>query len=131
MRVYFAGPLFTPYERSFIAGCADRLRAAGMEVFVPHEELVAGAGTTAETVFAIDYAGVVNANAVIALLDVPVIDDGTACEIGLFYGLMQHDRQRRESSGSSPTFARRAITTRVPATASTCSYLAASRRRGR
>ena len=66
-----------------------------MDVFVPHEEIVAGAATTAETVFAIDYAGVANANAVVALLDGPVIDDGTACEIGVFYGLMQHDPSKK------------------------------------
>ena len=95
MRVYFAGPLFTPYERSFIDGCVARLRAAGIEVFVPHEEILAGAETTAETVFAVDYAGVANANAVVALLDGPVIDDGTACEIGLFYGLMQRDPSKK------------------------------------
>ena len=95
MRVYFAGPLFTPYERSFIDRCVGRLREADVEVFVPHEEIVAGAETTAETVFAIDYAGLANANAVVALLDGPVVDDGTACEIGLFYGLMQHDRSKK------------------------------------
>ena len=95
MRVYFAGPLFTPYERTFIDECAGRLREAGIDVFVPHEEIVAGAETTAATVFAIDYAGVANANAVVALLDGPVIDDGTACEIGLFYGLMQHDPSKK------------------------------------
>ena len=29
MRVYFAGPLFTPYERSYIDECVARLRSAG------------------------------------------------------------------------------------------------------
>ncbi len=58
MRVYFAGPLFTPYERSFIDECTARLRAAGIEVFVPHEEVVAAGGTTAAEIFAIDYEGV-------------------------------------------------------------------------
>ena len=37
MRIYFAGPLFTPYERSFIDQCAAQLRSEGFEVFVPHE----------------------------------------------------------------------------------------------
>ena len=44
LRIYFAGPLFTPYERSFIDECAAALRADGFEVFVPHEhELATGA----------------------------------------------------------------------------------------
>ena len=43
LRIYFAGPLFTPYERSFIDECAAALRVDGFEVFVPHEhELAAG-----------------------------------------------------------------------------------------
>jgi nucleoside 2-deoxyribosyltransferase len=37
MKIYFAGPLFTPYERTYIDQCAKRMRDAGMEVFVPHE----------------------------------------------------------------------------------------------
>jgi len=36
VKIYFAGPLFTPYERSFIDECAAVLRADGFEVFVPH-----------------------------------------------------------------------------------------------
>ena len=37
MKVYFAGPLFTPYERAYIDDCAAQIRAAGIKVFVPHE----------------------------------------------------------------------------------------------
>jgi hypothetical protein len=91
MRVYFAGPLFTPYERGFIDECAARLRGAGIEVFVPHEQALATAETTAATIFAKDLDGLAGADAVVALLDGPMVDDGTACEIGLFYGLMQAD----------------------------------------
>ena len=92
MKVYFAGPLFTPYERAFIDECAVQLRAAGFDVFVPHEHELALDGTvTAERIFAKDWAALSEANAVLAILDGPVIDDGTACEIGIFYGLMQDD----------------------------------------
>ena len=31
----------------------------------------------------------------LAILDGPVIDDGTACEIGIFYGLMRSDSSKR------------------------------------
>ncbi len=89
MRVYFAGPLFTPYERTYIDECAARLRAEGIEVFVPHENALAAGDTAAATIFAKDWQGLVGADAVVAVLDGPMVDDGTACEIGIYYGLMQ------------------------------------------
>ena len=91
MRVYFAGPLFTPYERSFIDECAGRLRADGIDVFVPHENALAADDTSAATIFAKDWQGLSDADVVLAVLDGPMVDDGTACEIGIFYALMQTD----------------------------------------
>jgi hypothetical protein len=95
MRVYFAGPLFTPYERSFIDECAARLRGEGIEVFVPHENELAGGDTSPATIFRKDWEGLAGADAVVALLDGPMIDDGTACEIGIFYALMQNDPTKK------------------------------------
>jgi nucleoside 2-deoxyribosyltransferase len=96
VKIYFAGPLFTPPERRFIDECAVQLRGAGFDVFVPHEHELALDGTvTAERIFAKDRAALVEANAVLAILDGPVIDDGTACEIGIFYGLMQSDQKKK------------------------------------
>ena len=96
VKIYFAGPLFTPAERRFIDECAAQLRAAGFDVFVPHEHELALDGTvTAERIFAKDWAALSEANAVLAILDGPVIDDGTACEIGIFYGLMQSDPAKK------------------------------------
>ena len=37
MKIYFAGPLFTPYVRQFISGHAQILRENGIKPFVPHE----------------------------------------------------------------------------------------------
>jgi hypothetical protein len=95
VRVYFAGPLFTPYERSFIDECAARLRADGIEVFVPHENELADGDTSPATIFRKDMEGLGSANAVVALLDGPMIDDGTACEIGIFYALIQNDPSKK------------------------------------
>ncbi|HLB19679.1 MAG TPA: nucleoside 2-deoxyribosyltransferase [Gaiellaceae bacterium] len=95
MRVYLAGPLFTPYERSFIDECAGRLRADGIEVFVPHENVLATGNTAAATIFAKDWKGLADADAVVAVLDGPMVDDGTACEIGIFYALMQSDSTKK------------------------------------
>ena len=95
MRVYFAGPLFTPYERSFIDECAARLRTEGIEVFVPHENALAAGDTTAATIFRKDWDGLSDADAVVAVLDGSMVDDGTACEIGIFYALMQTDPSKK------------------------------------
>lgn len=96
MKIYFAGPLFTPYERGFIDECAVRLRAAGIEVFVPHEhELALGRDVSAAEIFAKDRVGIEEANAMLAILDGPMVDDGTACEIGMFHALMQSDPTKK------------------------------------
>jgi nucleoside 2-deoxyribosyltransferase len=96
VNVYFAGPLFTPYERDYIDRCAAQLRTAGFDVFVPHEHELALDGTvTAERIFAKDWAGLREAHAVLAILDGPMIDDGTACEIGIFHALMQVDDSKK------------------------------------
>ena len=95
MRVYFAGPLLTPYELSFIDECAGRLRADGIDVFVPHENALAADDTSAATIFAKDWQGLSDADVVLAVLDGPMVDDGTACEIGIFYALMQTDPSKK------------------------------------
>ena len=96
MKIYFAGPLFTPYERGFIDECAARLRAEGIDVFVPHEhELALGSDVSAAEIFAKDRPGIEGANAMLAILDGPMIDDGTACEIGMFHALMQSDPTKK------------------------------------
>ena len=96
MRVYLAGPLFTPYERDYLDTCAARLREHGFDVFVPHEQVLAlGTDVTAAEIFAKDLEGLAGAQAVLALVDGAQVDDGTACEIGLFYALMQSDPAKK------------------------------------
>jgi hypothetical protein len=95
VRIYLAGSIFTPYERSFLADCAERLRGAGFDVFVPHEQGLIGLEATPAAVFEVDARGVESADAVLAVLDGPSVDDGTAAEIGLFYGLKQRDPARK------------------------------------
>ena len=73
-----------------------RLRTDGFEVFVPHEhELAIGADVTAEWIFAKDRPGIEGADAMVAILDGPSVDDGTACEIGMFHALMQGDPSKK------------------------------------
>lgn len=95
MKVYCAGPLFSQAERDFLARCAQRLRDEGFRCYVPHEQ-EGRVAPTPEAVFALDFAALREADAVLAWLDGPQVDDGTACEIGLFLGLMQDPGRRRK-----------------------------------
>jgi hypothetical protein len=80
----------------FIDECAATLRADGFEVFVPHEhELTRGTDVTAAWVFGKDRPGIERADAMLAILDGPSVDDGTACEIGMFHALMQSDQSKK------------------------------------
>jgi nucleoside 2-deoxyribosyltransferase len=94
MKIYFAGPLFTPYERSYIDQCAKILREEGFEVFVPHE-IPLPDPVTAKFIFDVDSKAVMEANAVVALLDGPMVDDGTASEIGIFWAAMKSDSRKK------------------------------------
>lgn len=97
MRIYLAGPLFSEAERAFLSGCAERFRAAGLECFVPHQHERQIAHPTPAAVFALDYEqGLKPAHALVAWLDGPQVDDGTACEIGLFRGLLQGEEPWRK-----------------------------------
>jgi hypothetical protein len=89
MRVYLAGPLFSDAEREWLDGLARRLRDEGFDCFVPHENFDALQELTPGEVFRVDAEGLRSANAVVAWLDGPVVDDGTACEIGLFAQLVE------------------------------------------
>jgi len=96
-RVYVAGPLFSPAERDFLDSVAESLREAGFECFVPHEHESKLVPFTAARVFALDHdLGLARANAVVAWVDGPTVDDGTACEVGLFFGLMQRGESWRK-----------------------------------
>jgi nucleoside 2-deoxyribosyltransferase len=95
MKIYCAGPLFSQAERDFLASCARRLRGEGFSCFVPHEE-ERRVEPTPEGVFDLDFEALSRADALVAWLDGPQVDDGTACEIGLFCGLMREPGSRRK-----------------------------------
>jgi nucleoside 2-deoxyribosyltransferase len=94
MRVYLAGPLFTEAERAWLDALAARLRADGFECFVPHEAFREQAELTPADVFRVDGAGLHEADVLVAWLDGPSVDDGTACEIGIFAELVRNDPAR-------------------------------------
>lgn len=97
MKIYLAGPLFSPAQRGFLADCARTFRESGLECFVPHEEEARLGTPSAQSVFDLDYReGLQAAHALVAWLDGPTVDDGTACEIGIFYGLLQQGQPWRK-----------------------------------
>ena len=95
MRVYVAGPLFSEAERSWLDALAARLRTEGIDCFVPHENFPELADVTLDEVYRIDTDGLRSSNALVAWLDGPMVDDGTACEIGMFHALMQSDPSKK------------------------------------
>ncbi len=87
--IYLAGPLFSEAERAFLDRLAAGLRERGHDVFVPHEQFRKDmVELDAATVFRVDVEGLRRANQLVAWLDGPMVDDGTACEIGIFAELV-------------------------------------------
>jgi len=90
VKIYLAGPLFSPAQRGFLEGCARSFREVGLECFLPHEQEAGLTTLSARTVFELDCKeGLEKANALVAWLDGPNVDDGTACEIGIYHGLLR------------------------------------------
>jgi nucleoside 2-deoxyribosyltransferase len=79
MRLYFAGPLFTSAEREWNAAITAGLRAAGHEVFLPQEQ---EPGVDTAGIFVRDVAGIDWAEVLVAMMDGPDPDSGTAWEVG-------------------------------------------------
>jgi nucleoside 2-deoxyribosyltransferase len=79
VKLYFAGPLFATPEREWNAEVTAALRAAGHEVFLPQEQ---EPGRDGPAIFAGDVDGIDWADALVAIVDGPDPDSGTAWEVG-------------------------------------------------
>jgi nucleoside 2-deoxyribosyltransferase len=84
MKLYFAAPLFTTPERTWNAEVTAALRAAGHEVFLPQEQ---EPGKDGPGIFATDVGGIDWADGVVAIMDGPDPDSGTAWEVGYAFGV--------------------------------------------
>ena len=91
MRIYVAGPLFSEAERAWLDVLAARLRTEGFDCFVPHENFDRITEFTPKEIYRVDGDGLRSSNLLLAWLDGPVIDDGTAAEIGAFAELVRSD----------------------------------------
>lgn len=83
MKLYFAGPIFTTPERTWNAEVTAALRSAGHEVFLPQEQ---EPGKDGPGIFAADVGGIDWADGLVAIMDGPDPDSGTAWEVGYAFG---------------------------------------------
>lgn len=90
MRLYLAGPLFTAAERRFNEDLAAWFRIEGYDVFNPQEyeprDFSSPVALTNE-IFKVDKEGIDWADVVVANMDGPDPDSGTAWECGYAYGI--------------------------------------------
>jgi nucleoside 2-deoxyribosyltransferase len=84
MKLYFAGPLFTTPERTWNTEVAAALRAAGHEVFLPQDQ---EPGKDGPGIFATDVGGIDWSDGLVAIMDGPDPDSGTAWEVGYAFGV--------------------------------------------
>ena len=117
MKLYFAGPLFSTPERTWNADVAEALRAAGHEVFLPQEQ---EPGKDGPGIFATDVGGIDWADGLVAIMDGPDPDSGTAWEVGYAFGtrkpsvLVRTDiRAMRGTSGDYNPMLTQAATARI------------------
>jgi nucleoside 2-deoxyribosyltransferase len=102
MKLYLAGPLFSAAERSWNAELTAALRGAGHEVFLPQEQ---EPGRDAPGIFGTDVGGIDWADALVAFMDGPDPDSGTAWECGYAFGkkpivLLRTDFRTQAGSGA-------------------------------
>jgi nucleoside 2-deoxyribosyltransferase len=102
MKLYFAAPLFSAAERAWNDELAAALRDGGHEVFLPQDQ---EPGKDAAAIFARDVRGIDWAEALVAIMDGPDPDSGTAWECGYAYGkkpivLVRTDLRSQTGSGA-------------------------------
>lgn len=88
-QIYIAGPLFSEHERKFLEEIAEKVAAnLGLDpqrdIFLPHRDAgnIGIHGERRDEVFSCDLRFLDDASVVVALLDGPDIDSGTAVELG-------------------------------------------------
>lgn len=106
-KIYWANSMFSLADREFNAQCARVLRRSGYEVYLPQESAVnKEVAPSAEAIFRIDTAEILDSDLLIACIDQETIDSGVACEVGIAFafgipiiGLYTDIRQYRQGPG--------------------------------
>ncbi len=82
MRVFIAAPLFSEAEREFNRKIDELLRSNGFETVLPQRDIGDAWTEGHRRVFEKDLAAIDGSDVVVAVLDGPDVDSGTAFEIG-------------------------------------------------
>ena len=82
-KLYLAGPLFSLSEQGFNAELARFLETQGFDVWLPQEH--EPRAKTARAIFEMDVAAIDRADMIVACMDGPDPDSGTAWECGYAY----------------------------------------------
>jgi len=85
MKIYQAGPLFSKAEREWHKHFKAKLETSGYDSLWPGDLFAADEKVTARQIMEADRDALLSCDAVVALLDGPQVDDGTAWEIGYAY----------------------------------------------
>jgi nucleoside 2-deoxyribosyltransferase len=90
--IYISGPLFTPAERKYLEEIAKLCQMIGLSTYLPHRDVGFGSarGSQSEHYFKADIQMLQNSRCVLAVLNGPDIDSGTAWEIGFSYSAGKH-----------------------------------------
>ena len=85
--VYIAGPLFHPGERWYLERIDCAARELGFQTYLPHRDggIKAATGQTTAEIFKSDICALESADLVVAVLNGPDVDSGTAWEMGHAY----------------------------------------------
>ncbi len=84
MKIFIAGPLFSQAEREFNAKLDELLRKNGFETILPQRDIgeVWKTDINYRKIYEMDLRAIEEADVVVAVLDGPDVDSGTAFEIG-------------------------------------------------
>lgn len=103
MKLYLAGPLFTQAEQNWLRGLKSQVEAcakkAGRAVdvvwpgdLVSQEDIATWGDKAKHEIFALCETHLREADILVALLDGPLVDDGTSWEIGCFYSIREENQ---------------------------------------
>jgi len=103
MKLYLAGPLFTQAEQNWLRGLKSKIESCAKELgrvvdvawpgdLVSPEDIETWGANAKREIFALCEKHLREADILVALLDGPLVDDGTAWEIGCFYSTRKPDQ---------------------------------------
>jgi len=103
MKLYLAGPLFTQAEQDWLKRLKERIKALARDlnkpvaVIWPYElvspqDLESWGERAKQEIFSRCEKHLKAADMLVALLDGPLVDDGTSWEIGYFYSIRKKDQ---------------------------------------